>query len=78
MVKNAEVKNESVRRNCYLQPSELRDPGNNLVVRVNDLASYPGAKRQNDGLKKKDIMFSNTSEQRRGRIIYIVVSHSNH
>lgn len=63
---------------CYLQPSELRDPGNNLVVRVNDLASYPGEKRQNDGLKKKDIMFSNTSEQHRGRIIYIVVSHSNH
>lgn len=37
----------------YLQPSELRDPGNNLVIRVNDLASYPGEKRQNDWLKKR-------------------------
>lgn len=36
----------------YLQPSQLRDPGNNLVVWVNDLASYPGEKRQNNWLKK--------------------------
>lgn len=37
----------------YLQPSELRDPGNNLVVRVNDLASYPGEKDKTIGLKKR-------------------------
>lgn len=64
-------------RHSHLQPSELRDPGDNLVVRVNDLASYPG-ETEDTMIGFKKIGCTGLKEFRATQDKIICMSHSNH